>query len=261
MPRRPIVVALVAAGSLITGLVTGPAAFAAGPTPQLLRIHVFYPASNAAHGKPQPTTANCSPDGATQNQYGLTGWKDTARSATLVTRTIPTTIRTGTDPLNGPTGTASSSEVQSAMQDAFNAWSRADSRAPSITVAADATSTQKRQSADRTDELLFARVSGNAIAVTYTWRWSDGLIESDTVFSNTLGWAIIPDTDPTAGGCYLSWPWYDVANIATHEFGHTYGLDDLRSDRFETMYGYGYTGETLKRSPADGDTTGLRSIY
>jgi hypothetical protein len=254
-------VTVVAAGSLIAGIASSPAASAAGPAPHLVRVHVFSPAAGAGHGKPQPATANCSPAGATQNQYGVTGWKDTARSATLVTRTIPTTIKTGTDPAAGPVAAASTSDVLAAMQDAFRTWSHADPRAPSITVVADSTSTQKRQSADRTDELLFGRVSGSAIAVTYTWQWSDGLVESDTVFSSTLAWAIIPDTDPTAGGCYQNWPRYDVADIATHEFGHIYGLDDLRTDRFETMYGVGYTGETLKRSLADGDTTGLDSIY
>jgi hypothetical protein len=260
MPHRPIVVTLFAAGSLFTGLVTGPAS-ATAPSAHLLRTDVFQPAGSAAQGKPQPTTANCSPDGSTHNQFAVTGWKTAASTATLVTSSIPTTIKTGTDPSAVPSGTASSSDVNSAMQNAFNAWHRADARAPSITVATDNTSTQSRQSADRHDELLFGRVSGNAIAVTYTWRWTDGLIESDTVFSRTLGWAIIPDTDRAAGGCYPNWPWYDVGDIATHEFGHTYGLDHAQTDRFETMYVYGYTGETLKRSPADGDTTGLDSLY
>ena len=45
---------------------------------------------------------------------------------------------------------------------------------------------------------------------------------------------------------------YDVANIGTHEAGHVYGLGHPSSARFETMYAYGYSGETLKRSPASG---------
>jgi hypothetical protein len=252
---------LVASGSLVCGLAVAPSAFAGGPTASLLRIHVFLPAADPAHGKPQPSTANCSPDGATTNQYGVTGWTTAASTATLVTRTIPTTIKTGTNPSNGPTGTASVSDIKAVMQAAFNTWHGADAGAPSVTVVADGSSTQTRQSADRSDELLFGRVMGNAIAVTYTWRWRDGLIESDTVFSNKLGWAVIPDTDQSAGGCYTNWPWYDVGNIATHELGHTYGLDDLATDRYETMYGYGYTGETLKRSLADGDVSGMHSLY
>ena len=62
-------------------------------------------------------------------------------------------------------------------------------------------------------------------------------------------------------GCVESTARYDLANIATHEFGHTYGLDHAANGRWETMYPYGFTGETLKRSLAAGDTAGIRSLY
>ena len=54
---------------------------------------------------------------------------------------------------------------------------------------------------------------------------------------------------------------YDVANIATHEFGHSYGLGHPSGARFETMYAYGYSGETLKRSLATGDRNGVSALY
>jgi hypothetical protein len=105
---------------------------------------------------------------------------------------------------------------------------------------------------------MFGRVSGSAIAVTYTWKWTDGLVESDTVFNRSLGWGNVADT---GDGCNETQPYYDLQNIATHEFGHIYGLDHPADGRFETMYAYGYTGESLKRTPGQGDLAGLATIY
>ena len=83
------------------------------------------------------------------------------------------------------------------------------------------------------------------------------MTESDTVFNASLPWAILADGD----GCLESAPSYDLGNIATHEFGHIYGLGHPDSGRYETMYMYGYTGETLKRTPGAGDLAGLSAIY
>jgi hypothetical protein len=258
MTRRPLLALAVSVGSLGVIVAVPPAVSAASPSARLVRIDVYRPAPDVAAargGRPAPTTANCSPDGETYGQYTLTGWQTQMRSATLVTRTVPGTIRIG--PASGPTGSASVSDVHAAMQGGFDAWSTG-TKAPAIDVVDNPTSTQTKQRADQVDELLFGVVSGNAIAVTYTWRWTTGLIESDTVFSTKVGWAIIP---ATSTGCATNWPWYDVQNIATHEFGHTYGLGHAQTDRFETMYVYGYTGETLKRTPADGDDAGISDIY
>jgi hypothetical protein len=258
MTRRALVVLAVGVGSLGVIVAAPPAVSASSASARLVRIDVYRPAPDVATargGRPAPTTANCSPDAATHGEYALTGWQTKVRSATLVTRTVPGTIRIGTSA--GPTGWASVSDVHDAMQGGFTAWSTG-TKAPAISVVDNSSSTQTKQKADQVDELLFGAVSGNAIAVTYTWRWSTGLVESDTVFSTRVGWAIIP---ATSTGCATNWPWYDVQNIATHEFGHTYGLGHAQTDRFETMYVYGFTGETLKQTPADGDDAGISVIY
>lgn len=203
----------------------------------LIDVHAI----SAAKAKPQPSTANCSNDGSVSGQYALTGWAVQGnQTAHLTTRTIP-----------GGLGT---NAVANAMQDGFNAWRT--NGAPSIAVATDGTAT--RYGANHRYELMFGRTGGSTIAVTYTWRWSDGSIESDTVFNSRLPWFVASNE---GDGCYESIAKYDVGNIATHEFGHTYGLDHATSDRFETMYPYGYTGETLKRTPESGDLAGLGAIY
>jgi hypothetical protein len=160
------------------------------------------------------------------------------QSARLTTSTVPSNL--------------SQSGVLSALNASFSAWTGT----PRITVQGNGTVT--RYTANHIYNLLWGHTGGSSIAVTYTWRWSDGSIESDTVFNTGLPWALI---SATADGCNEGVAAYDVANIATHEFGHTYGLGHANSDRFETMYPYGYTGETLKRSPADGDRAGINAVY
>jgi len=202
----------------------------------LIDVHAIH----VSHAKPQPSGANCSNDGATNGQFALTGWAVAAggQTAHLNTSTIP--------------GGLSQSGVLSALNASYAAWTSA----PKITVQGNGTVT--KYTANHSYDLLWGRTGGSSIAVTYTWQWSDGSIESDTVFNSRLPWALI---NATADGCNESVAKYDVANIATHEFGHTYGLDHASSDRFETMYPYGYTGETLKRSPADGDKAGINAVY
>ena len=207
----------------------------------LVRIDVFH----AAKGKPQPTQANCTNDPRSPqspSEWALTGWQSGGGTARLNASTIPE-------------GLGTASQVQGALQGAFSVWSQGTG-APGFTVVGGGTVT--RHTANRGTDLLFARVSGNAIAVTYTWRWSDGVYESDVVFNRALPWMIFPGE---GDGCYETQPSYDLQSIAAHEFGHVYGLDHPSTGRFQTMYAYGYTGETLKRSPAEGDLAGIAANY
>jgi hypothetical protein len=191
-------------------------------------------------GRPGPTAATCTNDGPVQGLYALTGWRVTGdQTAYLNTATVPQGL----------------GSVTAALQASFDAW-RASAAVPRITVSTGGSVT--RATANRRYDLLWGRTGGSTIAVTYTWRWSDGFVESDTVFNARLPWFQAPSE---GDGCYESEPRYDVANIATHEFGHVYGLDHPGDDRFETMYAYGFTGETLKRSPASGDLAGIAAVY
>ena len=191
-------------------------------------------------GKPGPSTANCSPDAPANGAYGLTGWVvPSDRTAYLSTSTVPSSL----------------GSVTSTLQVAFDAW-RTTSGVPRITVATGGTVT--KPTANKRYEIMWGRTSGSSLAITYTWRWTDGTLESDVIYNNRVPWALLPDD---GDGCDLSKPVYDVGNIATHENGHVYGLDHPPGDRFETMYAYGYTGETLKRSPANGDVAGINAAY
>ena len=190
-------------------------------------------------GKPAGV-ANCTNPGATNGVYALTGWRvagDTTSHLNL--STVPSYL----------------GDVTASIQSAYDAWH--SGAAPRITVATDGTTT--KETADHAYEVLFGRKGGSTLAVTYTWRWNSGEIESDTVFNTSFSWfQAAGDGD----GCYEdAGNKYDVQNIGTHEFGHTYGLGHPAGDRFETMYAYGYSGETAKRTPENGDLAGMAQLY
>jgi len=202
----------------------------------LIDVHITRTAAQPSSG------ANCTNgEGSSKGLYTRTGWKVQGnKTAHLNTATVPSGL----------------TNVASALGASFAAWKGAESAAPSITVANDGTLT--KQAANHRYDLMFGRAGGNTIAVTYTWRWSNGEIESDTVFNSRLAWFT---ASSIGDGCYETTVAYDLRNIATHEFGHTYGLGHPGDDRFETMYAYGYTGETLKWTLASGDVAGVRSVY
>jgi hypothetical protein len=97
------------------------------------------------------------------------------------------------------------------------------------------------------------------IGVTVVWGYFSGppgqreIIEFDIMFDTDFTWGNA-DNDPTV---------MDLQNIATHEFGHGVGLDDLYQDAAhqETMYGYADYGETIKRDLYIGDQEGIKKLY
>jgi hypothetical protein len=197
----------------------------------------------AAPARPGGGGANCTNAGATNaSEYGIIGWHVAGATTThFNTSSIPS-------------GLGSASTLHSTFQAAYNAWS---GPGPSITVADDGTATKATRNG--LNEIAFGRTGGTTIAVTYTWSSGNTVLESDTIFNDRLAWSLFPNAP--ADGCDESTAKYDVQSIATHEFGHTYGLDHPNPGRFETMYAYGYTGETLKRSLGAGDSAGINAVY
>ena len=55
----------------------------------------------------------------------------------------------------------------------------------------------------------------------------------------------------------------DLQNIATHEIGHTLGLNDIKTTSCNqvTMYAYSWYGDTGKRTLESPDITGLQKLY
>jgi len=116
------------------------------------------------------------------------------------------------------------------------------------------------ESPDDNNEVYFGNIADSgAIAITIVWGYFYGppgqreLVEWDMVFDQVdFDWS-----DSGEAGKM------DFENIATHELGHSVGLDDLYDSKCSemTMYGYADYGETKKRTLEDGDITGVRKLY
>ena len=107
----------------------------------------------------------------------------------------------------------------------------------------------------------WSSIGGSTIALTWLWASyipgnydSFRITETDMEFDNSKSWSAQPSG--VAGR-------FDVQNIGTHEAGHTFGLGDMYDpeDSEQTMYGYGATGETKKRTLEWGDQAGIRTLY
>ena len=101
----------------------------------------------------------------------------------------------------------------------------------------------------------------HVIAVTSVWGYFGGppqtreLVEWDMLFNDASDWDWGDATaDPTL---------MDLQNIATHELGHSAGMDDLYETtcQAETMYGYSWEGDTQKRDLNLGDIAGIQKLY
>lgn len=108
---------------------------------------------------------------------------------------------------------------------------------------------------DGVNQIRFESLGASTtIAVTTTWyyRGSGQAVESDGQYNTFYSWS----TSGAAGAM-------DVQNIATHEIGHTFGLNHPKGPGSGclTMYAYANTGETMKRTLGDGDILGIRAIY
>lgn len=97
-------------------------------------------------------------------------------------------------------------------------------------------------------------VSPEVIAVTTVWysMSNKAILEFDMLFNTDYEWS-------TSGYSVAM----DLQNIASHEFGHAVGLNDIYNSYYDyvTMYGYADYGETYKSTLAPPDITGLQKLY
>jgi len=95
----------------------------------------------------------------------------------------------------------------------------------------------------------------NVIAVTSIWFTRKGrqIVEFDIRFNIGFSW----------GDAELNPLVMDLQNIAVHELGHGFGLDDIYNSVCSTvtMYGYSTEGETDKRTLEQPDISGLQKMY
>ncbi len=147
---------------------------------------------------------------------------------------------------NNPDSTGEGAAVQAAAQE----WNTTGASAFTLQYAGTTSATSS--SRNGVNEIFWGNASG-AIALSTCWYSGPTILECDIVFESSLNWGVGVN--------------YDVQNIATHELGHWMNLRDLYgdagggNDADKTMYGFGSSGETKKRTLHADDIAGIRWIY
>ena len=103
------------------------------------------------------------------------------------------------------------------------------------------------------DKGPMTNIDGCQVAIACTFNFpgdNDTVVETDQRFSSKYAYS----NDGAAGT-------YDVQSIATHESGHSIGLDHADSSSQLTMFFQVLTGTKHPRSLAKGDVRGLRARY
>jgi hypothetical protein len=138
-----------------------------------------------------------------------------------------------------------------AIQAAANTWNAVNCSCFAFNYAG--ATTRSAPSRDNHNVLRWGS-TGGSIATAYIWYSGSDILECDVVFEDAYTW----NTDPTCPTGEM-----DVQNIATHELGHWLLLLDLYGgpDSDKTMYGYGATCETKKRTLHSDDIAGICWIY
>lgn len=151
-----------------------------------------------------------------------------------------------------------SSAAKTAFTNAFYTW---DNLVSGVNIIEGSSTTVKRAKLDSQNAIMWSRLASSSIAVTYIWYYpsSGETAEVDTIYNSRYRWSYTPLDSASCGVDGT----YDVQNIATHENGHWFGLDDQYDVAYvdNTMYGYGDLGELKKDTVTTGDRAGLSAIY
>ncbi len=114
-------------------------------------------------------------------------------------------------------------------------------------------STQNTTTNDATNLVVFRNASnGNAIATTYWWSTSSGIIDADIVFWDAA-FRFFAGSAGCAAGFYIE-------DIATHEFGHALGLGHS-TQAGATMYPSTSSCNMNNRTLEADDIAGVLSLY
>ena len=212
------------------------------PGKKNLKVRVF-----VHNPKPEPTSSpllTCN-DPDSSAVVPSAGWK------------LPSSVTYHLNPSSAPPSV--DSNLSTIAANAFSTWAKAIPGKVSFVQGSDTSVDQKRL--DNQNIIAWGRISGNALAVTYTWynTTTKEVVETDTIFNKKFIWSWTPYS---VGACGIP-NTYDTQDILTHELGHWMGLDDVYSTSYveNTMYGYGAKGEIKKDTLTKGDIDGVNLIY
>lgn len=141
--------------------------------------------------------------------------------------------------------------VVPAVQQGALAWSEQSYADFAFQYAGSSTATV--QTYNQKNEMIFRNASsGNAIATAYTWYSGDTILDSDIVFWDAAFQFFVGNSGCSGG--------YYIEDIATHEFGHSAGIDHTLVSG-ATMYPSVSYCSTGPRSLASDDLDAIEALY
>ena len=157
------------------------------------------------------------------------------------------------------------SKAQDAVTAAFGAWMSGSSVNQ---VVVNRTSEHGVAAHDGVSRILIApiTISGHEKDVAVTISYADSetgvITEADTIFNSRYDFAVLDASDEADVAhdekCGKK---YDVQNVATHEFGHFFGLGEDVSDTGATMFITSAPCQTHKRDLTADDVSSISSLY
>lgn len=199
--------------------------------------------SRHSHRQRQPVCQPTVDD--TVGTYGLTGWRLPAGPFPYLVdaRRADRDIR---------------DLVQGALERSASTWTAAD---PATTFAFAGTARVSSPQYDGRNVVLWKGLPRGIIAAAYLWvdPVTHEVVDADMVFNSFVDWAV---NDQGAGDCGGDRGAYDVQAVATHEFGHFVGLEDLLEPTAAdlTMHGIVTVGEIKKATLGHGDILGANAV-
>lgn len=101
-----------------------------------------------------------------------------------------------------------------------------------------------------------------AITISYADSETGVIVEADTIFNSRYAFAVLDASDEADVSrdekCGKK---YDIQNVATHEFGHFFGLSEDVSDESATMFIESAPCQTHKRELTSSDVASMSSLY
>jgi len=210
-----------------------------------VRVKVYYPKQRDFSHQ----TVICDPTTSDPTTFGTTGWY------------LPGNVGYRLNIASAPSSVRSN--FQNIAASSFQTWSNASGDKVNFTL--NGTTSNQRAKLDFVNTIVWGRTANSALAVTYTWYYSNTgqVADVDTVFNKRVAWAWTnPGTLDEESQCG-SLNSFDVQNVLVHEIGHWMGLDDryVGSEKDLTMYGSASPGELKKDGLATGDLLGIQTIY
>lgn len=215
------------------------------PLEERTRLRVFVHDTEPGHRRRQ--AAGCQSSVNEDSEiYALTGWHLPAG-----------TFAFEVNPTKAPE--AVRGQAASVLGAAAGAWSAVDADKQLSYAGTSATS---RPRYDGHNVILWRLLSSRTLAVAYIWYdpGTGDVVDADMVFNTKARWTV---NDPAAGDCGGTANTFDLQAIATHEFGHWIGLEDLYSAAATdlTMYGIATAQELKKSTLGTGDVLGAQAVF